>query len=234
MVPGWFWAARRQERLVALAAQLPQALAVVADVTVRADVDRLMAAALERFGQVDVWVNNAGQGISRPVSQLTDEDVDQMMLVNLKAPLYGMQAVLPHFKERGTGHIINVSSALGRVPFAPIRSAYSAAKHALNALTANLRMELRTTHPGIVVSSLLPGVVATEFGLNARGGGVDSRKLPNAQTAEQVSDIVAELINNPRADVYTQPAQKQMAAAYYAAEDMGAVEAGFGAGPPRP
>ena len=219
---------------MALAAQLPQALAVVADVTVRADVDRLMAAALERFGQVDVWVNNAGQGISRPVSQLTDEDVDQMMLVNLKAPLYGMQAVLPHFKERGTGHIINVSSALGRVPFAPIRSAYSAAKHALNALTANLRMELRTTHPGIVVSSLLPGVVATEFGLNARGGGVDSRKLPNAQTAEQVSDIVAELINNPRADVYTQPAQKQMAAAYYAAEDMGAVEAGFGAGPPRP
>ena len=49
-----------------------------------------------------------------------------MMLVNVKSALYGMQAVLPHFKERGEGHIVNVSSMLGRIPFAPIRSAYSA------------------------------------------------------------------------------------------------------------
>ena len=75
--------------------------------------------------------------------QLTDEDFDEMMRVNVKSVLYGMQAVLPHFKKRGQGHLINVSSMLGRVPFAGFRSGYSAAKHALNSLTANLRMELK-------------------------------------------------------------------------------------------
>ena len=80
----------------------------------RADVNGAMSSALARFGHVDVWVNNAGRGITRPVSDLTDDDVDEMMTVNLKSALYGMQAPLPHFRTRGTGHIINVSSMLGR------------------------------------------------------------------------------------------------------------------------
>jgi len=168
-----------------------------------------------------VWVNNAGQGITRLVSELTDDDFDEMMLVNVKSALYGMQAVLPHFRERGRGHIINVSSLLGRVPFTPIRSAYSAAKHALNALTANLRMELRTQHPGIIVSSVHPGVVATDFGRKARYGGPDSRQFPGAQTVEEVAKVIADLIENPRADVYTRPGAQQLVVGYYAADDMG-------------
>src|SRR5690348_4009183 len=101
--------ARREEMLQQVASRSgPHALAVVADVTRRADVERALGAAIERFGHVDVWVNNAGRGISRLVSQITDEDLDEMMLVNVKSALYGMQAVLPHFKERGRGHIINV------------------------------------------------------------------------------------------------------------------------------
>jgi NAD(P)-dependent dehydrogenase (short-subunit alcohol dehydrogenase family) len=115
-------------------------------------VQRILDAALARFGHVDAWVNNAGRGITRPVSALSDADFDEMMLVNAKSALYGMQAVLPHFQARGRGHIVNVSSMLGRVPFVPTRSAYSASKHALNALTANLRMELRGRWPGIHVS----------------------------------------------------------------------------------
>ena len=79
------------------------ALAVQADVTRREDVQRLLAAALDRFGQVDAWVNNAGRGISKPVEQLSDEDVDAMVRDNLKSVLYGVQAVLPHFKERRAG-----------------------------------------------------------------------------------------------------------------------------------
>src|SRR5208282_1096698 len=129
--------------------------------------------AIERFGHVDVWINNAGRGITRSVSELTDEDLDVMMRDNVKSALYGVQAILPHFRSRGAGQIVNVSSLLGRVPFAPFRSAYSAAKHALNALTACLRMELRASSPGIVVTLVSPGVVATEFGLNALHGGMD-------------------------------------------------------------
>ena len=73
-------------------------------------------AALARFGRIDAWVNNAGRGITRPVAELTDEDFDEMMLVNVKSALYGIQAVLPHFKERRRGHIVNVSSMLGACP----------------------------------------------------------------------------------------------------------------------
>ena len=98
---------------------------------------------------------------------------------------------------------------LGRVPYVPIRSAYNAAKHALNALTANLRMELREKFPGIHVSTVMPGPVATEFGVNALGGGVDSRSMPNAQSAEEVAEVIAHLIAHPRGDVYTRPEYAQ-------------------------
>jgi len=221
-------AARNQDRLRAAAAQSgAQALPVTADVTRRADVERILASALERFGHVDVWVNNAGRGITRPVADLTDDEFDEMMRVNVKSALYGMQAVLPHFKARGRGHVINVSSMLGRVPFAPFRSAYSAAKHALNALTANLRMDLREAFPGIHVSLVSPGVVATEFGIHALAGGPDSRTLPNAQPVEEVAEVIAKLIEHPQADVYTRPGMRDMAAAYYAAEDLAAAESRF-------
>jgi len=187
-------------------------------------VDGILAEAVKRFGQVDVWVNNAGRGITRHVSELTEADVDEILAVNLKSALYGMQAVLPHFQQRGRGHIINVSSMLGRVPFAPFRSIYSAAKHALNALTANLRMELRDAWPEIHVTTVSPGVVATPFGVHALGGGPDSRALPGAQPVEEVADVILEVIRHPRADVYTRPGMRERAAAYYAAEDMGAIE----------
>jgi len=217
--------ARREEELRAVAARCgSEALPIVADVTRRDEIERALATSLARFGHVDVWVNNAGRGITRPVSELTDEDFDGMMLVNAKSALYGMQAVLPHFKERGTGHIINVSSMLGRVPFILVRSAYSAAKHALNSLTANLRMELREKYPGIHVTSVHPGVVATEFGVHALHGGPDSRQLPGAQAVEEVAQVIADVIDHPRADVYTLPGARQMIVGYYSAEDMGLAE----------
>lgn len=218
-------AARRNEELHDLAARVESdALPVVTDVTRRDEVERLRDAALERFGQIDVWVNNAGRGISRVVSELTDEDFDEMMLVNVKSALYGMQAVIPHFRERRRGQIVNVSSMLGRVPFVTVRSAYSAAKHALNALTANLRMELRAEHPDIWVTSVLPGVVATDFGNRARHGGLDSRKLPNAQPVEEVASVIADVIERPRAEAYTRAVYRDQVAAYYAAEDLTELE----------
>lgn len=217
--------ARRERELKDVASRSgPESLAIVADVTRREEVTRAMEAALSHFGHVDVWVNNAGRGISRLVSELTDEDFDEMMTVNVKSALYGMQAVLPHFRERGQGHIVNVSSMLGRVPFAPPRAAYSAAKHALNALTANLRMELRGRYPGITVSSVHPGVVATDFGKKALHGGLDSRQFPGAQSPEEVASVIVDLIEKPVADVYTRPGARQLVAGYYAAEDMGAAE----------
>jgi NADP-dependent 3-hydroxy acid dehydrogenase YdfG len=198
-------AARRKTELDAVAAAIGKdALAVVTDVTKRQDVEHLAKATLARFGRIDVWVNNAGRGISRSVGELTDDDLDAMWRDNMKSVVYGIQAVLPHFKSRNEGQIINVSSGLSRVPFAPVRAAYGAVKSAMNMLTASLRVELRATHPGIHVTLVLPGVVATEFGLNSLGSGiVDNRKLPGAQPVDAAARAIVDVIENPRPEAYT-------------------------------
>ena len=201
--------ARRDAELRAVAERCgPNALPVVADVTKRDDVQRVIRAAIDRFGRVDVLVNNVGRGITRVPTALTDDDVDAMIQINIKSVLYGVQEILPHFKERGSGHIINVSSVLGRVPMAPFRSAYNGAKHFLNAITWNLRQELSESMPGVTVSLVSPPVVATEFGTNALHGGPDSRSLPFPQNVDEVGNVIAWVIDTRKLDVYTRPGSK--------------------------
>ena len=209
--------ARRPDALDAVAARCrsAQTLPIVADVTRRADVDRAVEQAIARFGGIDVWINNAGRGITRMPTELTDDEIDDMMRVNVKSVIYGMQAVLPHFKERGHGQIINISSMLGRMPFATFRSAYSAAKHFMNAITAMFRAEVQQTHPGIQISLVSPGVVHTDFGLNAVHGGVDSRQL-DGQSADEVARVIAGVIDSKLPDVYTRPGARDQVANYYA------------------
>jgi len=209
--------ARRHDALHAVAARCAgRAHIVVADMSQRDDVRRVVDESVARFGHIDVWVNNVGQGISRAPSELTDDDIDEVMRMNVKTALYGMQEVLPHFKSRHAGQIVNVSSLLGRIPFAPIRSAYSGAKHFLNALTAMIRAEVQQTHPGIQVSLVSPGVVRTDFGRNALHGGPDSRQLPDSQSAEEVAAVIAGVIETRLPDVYTRPGARDRIAAYYA------------------
>ena len=201
--------ARRKAELRAVAERCgTNALPVVADVTRRDDVRRAVHTAIDHFGHVDVLVNNVGRGITRAPTALTDDDIDDMILINIKSVLYGVQAILPHFEERGSGQIINVSSMLGRMPMAPYRSAYNGAKHFLNAITWNLRDELRESHPGVVVSLVSPPVVATEFGTNARHGGPDSRSLPFPQDVGEVGNVITWVIETRKPDVYTRPGSK--------------------------
>jgi short-subunit dehydrogenase len=208
--------ARREEALRVVADDSgPKSHAIVADVTHRDQVRRVVDEAVAHFGHIDVWVNNVGQGITRAPSELTDDDVDEVMRVNVKSALYGMQEVLPHFKERGAGHIINISSMLGRVPAVPFRSAYSAAKHFLNALTENFRTEVQATHPGIQLTLVSPGVVRTDFGRNALHGGPDSHSIPGSQSAEEVAEVIADVIDTRRPDVYTRAGAHEGVARYY-------------------
>lgn len=219
-------AARRDAELKAVAAACG-GLAVVTDVTRRDQVEALRDAALAAHGHVDVWVNNAGQGITRPVLELSDADLDLMLSVNVKSALYGMQAIVPHFQGRNAGHLINVSSFLARVPMASLRSGYNAAKAALNALTANLRMDLAASHPGVRVSVVMPGLVSTAFAANAAGG--PARPAPGAvppsQTPEEVAAAIAGLIQEPRAELITNPALVAVGQRYI--QDVEAFEAGL-------
>jgi NADP-dependent 3-hydroxy acid dehydrogenase YdfG len=208
--------ARRADALRAVAERSgPGAHAIVADMTHREEARRVVAEALERFGRVDVWVNNVGRGITRPPSQLTDEDLDEIMRVNVKSALYGTQEILPHLLSRGEGHVINISSMLGRMPLAVQRSAYNGAKHFLNALTANFRSEFQQSHPRLQFSLVSPGVVRTEFGRSALHGGPDSWQLPDSQSAEEVAAVIAGVIESRRPDVYTRAGAHDRVVGYF-------------------
>lgn len=221
--------ARRAEQLNAVARDVAShVITVVADVTRREDVLRLRDEAIRGFGSVEVWINNAGRGISRPALELTDAEFDEIMAVNVKSALYGMQAVVPHFIEKRQGHLINISSFLARVPIATHRSAYNAAKAALNALTANVRVDLAAKHPGIHVSLIMPGLVTTDFARNALGS-ADTAPPPwvagmsmKPQSADEVAAAISGVIEHPVAELYTNPVSAPMAQRYF--EDVGAFE----------
>jgi NADP-dependent 3-hydroxy acid dehydrogenase YdfG len=132
-----------------------------------------------------------------------------MMTVNVKSALYGMQAVLPHFQERGAGQIINVSSFLSRVRWRRSASAYSASKAALNSLTANLRMDLAATPPGHPLTLVMPGLVSTEFAKNAVHGTPPIRPWHGGappQTADEVAAAIVGAIDPPGRGSVHQPA----------------------------
>ena len=201
----------------------PHAFPVVTDVTVRAEVEHLRDRAIERFGEIDVWINNAGRGLSKFVAEVTDDELDQMMTVNVKSALYGIQAILPHFKARGAGQIINVSSFLSRVPMASIRSAYSASKAALNSLTANLRMDLaatRSRHPRDA-GDARPGLDRIRPARRARHAADPPRRRRRRRAERGRSrrgDRPAS-IDQPVAEVFTNPALAGIARKYF--EDVG-------------
>jgi short-subunit dehydrogenase len=206
-------AARRMDKLQEVAGR-GSALAVKCDVTKRNDVFQLFNKSVEHLGHIDAWVNNAGRGIFKTFENVTDEDLDVMIRDNVKSALYGMQTVLPHFKQRGEGVIVNVSSGLARMPYAAFRSVYSASKAAVNSLTETLRLELSAKYPKIRLLTIMPGPVATDFGNSAVGGGPDSRSLPGAQSPEEVAQVITAALSRRNGDVYTRPEQPEKILGY--------------------
>jgi NADP-dependent 3-hydroxy acid dehydrogenase YdfG len=151
--------ARRTDRLDALAAEIGGDILVRRlDVTDRADVAAFADAARERFGRVDVIVNNAGVMPLSPMASLKVEEWERMVDVNIKGVLWGVAAVLPEMTARGSGHIVNIAS-IGALRVVPTAAVYCATKYAVRALSEGLRQEnerIRVTcvHPGVVESEL--------------------------------------------------------------------------------
>ncbi len=160
-------AARRTERLEALAGELPGSLAVPTDVTIPGRVRQLVTRTVEAYGRVDVLVNNAGQGLHVPLEDLSAADLRAVFELNVIAPLVGMQAVLPVMREGSGGAIVNVSSATSLRVF-PGLGGYAATKSALNMLSQVGRVELAAA--GVTVSLVYPSVTATEFHERLRAG----------------------------------------------------------------
>ena len=153
-------AARRADRLKALAAELGgKAAAKTTDVTDRQEVLDLADFAVEQFGRLDAWVNNAGL---MPLSMLEEGKVDEwdrMVDVNIKGVLYGIHAALPPMLGQGFGDIVNVASVAGHVLF-PGAAVYCGTKFAVRAISEGLRREQAGK---IRVTIISPGAVATEL-----------------------------------------------------------------------
>jgi NADP-dependent 3-hydroxy acid dehydrogenase YdfG len=189
-------AARRQDRIEALARELPDALAVPTDVTDPAQVHAMVDAAVERYGRVDVLVNNAGQGLHVPVERIDLDDLRAVFELNVVGALAALQAVVPVMRRQGGGSIVNVSS--GTTLFTPSGTGgYAATKAALNMLSAVARAELAPD--GIAVSTVYPFITATEFHQVLRAGAGPARAgRPGLepQSPELVAEKILELVES--------------------------------------
>jgi NADP-dependent 3-hydroxy acid dehydrogenase YdfG len=156
--------ARRSDRIQTVAKELEEkgakALALRTDVTIADQVKKLVDSAVEKYGRVDVIINNAGLMPLSPLERLKIEDWDKMIDVNIKGVLYGIAAVLPFMKDQKAGHIINVSSVAGH-KVNPGGAVYSATKTAVRVISEGLRQEVKPYNIRTTVIS--PGAVATEL-----------------------------------------------------------------------
>ncbi|SJZ58625.1 SDR family oxidoreductase [Consotaella salsifontis] len=132
---------------------------LVADVTRRSDLEALVGRACQRFGRLDVIVNNAGIGPISRFDALRVEDWDAMIDVNLRGALYGIAAALPVFQRQQKGHVVNVISTAG-IKIVPTMGVYAATKNALRTATEALRQE---SGQGLRVTEVSPGFIDTTF-----------------------------------------------------------------------
>jgi NAD(P)-dependent dehydrogenase (short-subunit alcohol dehydrogenase family) len=137
-----------------------KSLGIATDVISRASVEAMVAQVMEKFGRIDVLVNNAGINIRGPIEELTEDDWDTVVDTNLKGPWLCCRAVGPIMKKQKWGRVINVSSMLGEISM-PGRSPYASSKGGLTLLTKTLALEW--AKDGINVNALCPGPFATEI-----------------------------------------------------------------------
>jgi NADP-dependent 3-hydroxy acid dehydrogenase YdfG len=165
--------ARRTDRIEALANELTEsgaeALAVTTDVTDREEVQALVDAAVERFGRIDVLINNAGIMPLSPLEMLRVDEWDRAIDVNVKGVLYGIAAALPYMKEQESGHVINVSSVAGHT-IGPGGAVYSATKYAVRVISEAFRQEVKDY--GLRSTIISPGAVDTELPSSVKAEGV--------------------------------------------------------------
>lgn len=197
-------AGRRHERLLELAGEIEtsggQALAVRTDVADQAQVEALIEKCVERFGQVDVLVNNAGVAIASQFEELPLEDFRRLMDVNFWGAVYACRAAVPQMrKRRGGGVILNISSIFGKRGM-PFETAYCASKFALAGFSEALRAELMSE--GIDVCTIYPGAVETEiFDAAANSTGLEVPGFVPKFPASQMARLIVQTARFPQPEV---------------------------------
>jgi len=197
--------ARRSDKLHAVADDIRkaggQAVPIVADVTRVDDMDRLIAAAVDRFGRLDAIVCNAGFGIAGTIDDVTPEQMRELMDINYMGTFYAARAAMPVFRRQRAGHVIIVSSIVGKRGV-PYMGAYAATKFAQVGLAECLRSEVVGSN--IHVSIVYPVSTETEFFevMSQRTGMLVTRAAGPRQDAPAVADAIVRAIDRPRPEVF--------------------------------
>jgi NADP-dependent 3-hydroxy acid dehydrogenase YdfG len=201
--------ARRRDRLGALAAEIEQAggtaVAVEADITDRSQAEAAVQQTVERFGQLDTLVNNAGLMLLGPVVGADPDEWDRMIAINAQGLLYTTHAALPYLLKaaddgpRQVADVVNISSIAGRVAWNGY-GVYNMTKFGVNGFTEALRQEVTKRH--VRVGVLEPGGVATELGSHNTGAireEIDAfYAATEALAPEDIADGVAYMVTRPR------------------------------------
>ena len=182
--------ARNEQEVLSAAEEIDsagggKAVGVACDMRDPEQVARLVSTAVERFGRLDILINNAGLGIFAPIDQISIDDWRKVIETNLNGPYFAARAAIPEMRKAGGGWIINIGSLAGKNPFAG-GAAYNASKFGLLGFSEAMMLDVR--HDGIRVSCIMPGSVATHF-----NGQEDSAewKLQSEDIAEMVLDLIA-------------------------------------------
>jgi NAD(P)-dependent dehydrogenase (short-subunit alcohol dehydrogenase family) len=167
----------------------PNLIQIKADVRKPEDAERAVRETVNAFGGLDILVNNAGVGTFGHVSEIAPEEWEQVVGTNLTGVFFCSRAAIPHFRERGGGTIVNVSSLAGKNAFAG-GAAYNASKFGLVGMSEAAMLDLR--HAGIRVAAICPGSVATELRTTMRQESQDWMLAP-----EDVAKVVTDLLDFP-------------------------------------
>ena len=186
--------ARNKEKLEAARAEVGGELALSMDVTIPADCERTVEVVKEKYGRLDVLVNNAGGGVAiKEVSEFSTEEIDATIKLNLNSVIYGCRAVAPMMKAQRGGTIINISSVCARQCW-PTWSVYAAAKAGVLNFSKGMYLELQPF--GVRVCCVIPSSASTGFQRACGIGETSDRLLPEdiAETVRYVADLPARAV----------------------------------------
>lgn len=212
-------AARRKRVLKDLEKQCKklgcQILTIETDVSNSEEVEELASRTVNQFGQIDVWVNNAGVGAVGRFDEIPLEEHEQLIRTNLLGTLYGSYFAMQEFRKRGRGVLINMSSFTGKVG-TPYLTSYAASKFGICGLDMALRQELeQNNETGIRVCTITPVSFDTPFfEHSANHSGKPVRPIPPVYDPRKVIDTIFDLAQNPRDEVVVGAAGKLGSAQY--------------------
>lgn len=201
-----FLAARNEEALYEVASIINEvgglAQVVPTDVTDWSQMQRLATRAIEAFGRIDTWINNAGISIYATTEDTTVEEAEQIIRTNFMGVVHGVSAVLPHMKRQGYGTIINVGSVESQRAL-PLQSVYAASKHAVKGYTEALRLEQMYEKTGVQVTLVMPAGINTPLFNHARSKvGVKPMPVPPAYKPELAARAIVRAAESQQRDVY--------------------------------